>query len=209
MIPRPAPQALLAAVLIALLVAGFFVPATLRAQPESSSAAGPPLPVFDIDPAHAGAMFMVRHFDVSHTQGRFNQIGGTISYDRARPEETRIEISIATASVDTNNVERDTHLRGPDYFNVREYPTMTYRSKSVRQIEGGGLRIVGDLTIKGVTREVEAELTYVGEGETLMRDYRVGADARFTLRRSDFGVGGTKGIGDDVLVIVSLEAIRR
>ena len=109
--------------------------------------------VWTIDTSHSTAEFSVRHMMVSKVKGRFGNVTGTITGDLARPETAVVDVTIDAASIDTDNENRDKHLRSADFFEVETYPTITFKSKTIEKA-GDGLRMTGDLTMHGVTREI-------------------------------------------------------
>jgi polyisoprenoid-binding protein YceI len=166
-----------------------------------------------IDSAHSSANFGVKHLMVSTVHGTFSAVQGTVSYDPANPAAISIKAVIETNTVDTREPDRDKHLKSPDFFDVAKYPTITFVSKRVVPGAAGKISIIGDLTIRGVTKEVMLEV----DGPTAaVKDpwgnNRVGATATTTLNRKDFGVAWNKSLdsggmvlGDDVSVSLELE----
>lgn len=165
---------------------------------------------YEVDPVHSSFLFRVKHLNVSYTYGRFNESSGTFVLDANDPANNSVSIEIKTDSVDTGNAARDKHLRGPDFFNAAEFPTMTFRSTSFKKKDDTRYDVTGDLTIHGVTREVtfEAELTGVGKG--MKGEQRAGWEATIVIKRSDFGMTFMPdGIGDDVTLKISIEGIKK
>ena len=161
-------------VLVAVIAGFVMVPSATAAE-------------YKIDPAHTFVQFEISHLGFSTLAGRFNRMQGTFDWDRASPEESSIEITIETASVDTNWAERDKHLREEDFLHVEKFPTATFKStKYTGDSDSGTLE--GILTLHGVTRPVSLEVAAVGEGDDPWGGYRAGFDATTTLRRSDFGM---------------------
>src|SRR5688500_14650111 len=120
--------------------------------------------VWTIDPAHTDVGFSVKHLMISTVRGRFADVKGTIAFDGTDPTRASVEAEIATASIDTRQEQRDTHLRSPDFFEVETYPVIRFRSRHVERIASDRYRIVGDLTIRDVTREVVLKGTDEGRG---------------------------------------------
>lgn len=142
---------------------------------------------YKIDPAHTFVQFEISHLGFSTMVGRFNEMEGTFNWDRNNPEDSSIDITIETASVDTNWAERDKHLREEDFLHVKQFPTATFKStKYTGNAESGTLE--GMLTLHGVTRPITLQVEAVGEGDDPWGGYRAGFDATTTLRRSDFGI---------------------
>lgn len=142
-----------------------------------------------LDPAHTTIGFSVRHMGLSKVRGRFTSFSGSIDVDPSDLTTARGEVEIDTVSIDTGNADRDAHLRGPDFFDVESHPKMTFVAKSVTRGKAEDTyRVVGDLTIKGVTKEVELELEYAGEGVDPYGNRRVGGSLSGTIKRSDWGL---------------------
>lgn len=181
--------------------------AAAAVAPEPMKAGG-----FKIDPVHSGVVYRIRHVGVSNFWGRFNKVDGMFSFDPANPSSAMFDITIDAASVDSNNKQRDEHLKSPDFFNTKQFPSITFKSKECRK-SGEGFDLVGDMTLLGKTMPVTAKLTHIGEGDRGERmGYRSGVEATFTFKRSDFGMNyGIKGdaLGDEVMVVVALEGQRQ
>ncbi|MEY3141535.1 MAG: hypothetical protein RLY21_28 [Planctomycetota bacterium] len=198
--------------LAALTAAGLGAQATPKAQP-SAQAGGASLSegvTYKIDDVHSSALFRVHHLGAGQFWGRFNAVSGSMSFS-AGGEPTAFDISIATDSVDTAEPKLDGHLKSPDFFNSKEFPTMTFKSASVSKKADGNFELAGDLTMHGVTKSITAALEVTGVADMGM-GARAGVEAVFTVKRSDFGMkyGLEKGtLGDSVRVVVSLEGVRR
>lgn len=167
-----------------------------------------------IDPAHSAAQFSVRHMMVSTVRGHFGKISGTVNFDPAAPEKAEVFAEIDVASIDTRNEKRDAHLRSEDFFFTDKYPTMVFRSKRVER-SGGGLRLIGDLTIRGVTREVAFDVDGPAPPVKDARgNLRTGATATAKIDRTDFGLkwnraleAGGWTVGHEVTITVDVELI--
>jgi len=192
------------ALVLALPFSGSFTrsaSAPIATAPTAAAAA------LKIDGGHSNVLFRIQHFGVSNFYGRFNSVGGEVTWDSAKPEASSISIEIDAASIDTNDKKRDEHIRGVDFLSAKEFPTLTFKSKSVAK-KGDKLEVVGDLTMHGVTKPVTALVTITGEGET-MYGYRAGFETSFDIKRSEFGVSGVPGgVGEDIHVIVAIEAVK-
>src|ERR1035438_525434 len=172
--------------------------------------------VYQIDSAHSRAQFSVRHLMVSNVRGEFTKLSGSLAYDASNPANSSLEARLEVASINTRDEQRDAHLKSPDFFDAEKFPELTFRSKQVAQ-DGDGLRVTGDLTIHGVTREV----TLTVEGPTPeVKDpwggYRIGATAETKIRRKDFGMtfnmaleAGGVVVGDEVKISIEIEAARQ
>lgn len=160
-----------------------------------------------IDPNHSSAQFSVRHLGVSTVRGAFTKVSGSAFYDPADPSKASVDVSIDASSVDTRVEMRDNDLRSPRFLDAQKYPTITFRSKQVKAAGSGKLQITGDLTIKGVTKEVVLDV----DGPTpAIKDpwgnQRIGASATTKINRNDFGVSGLPGIvGDDINITIDTE----
>ncbi len=174
----------------------------------------PPI-TYEIDPTHSSIHFSVRHLMVSNVRGEFTKVSGTVNFDPERPEAATIEAAIDATSISTRDAQRDGHLKSPDFLDTEKYPTITFRSKKVEIVSGGG-KVTGDLTIRGVTREILLDV----EGPTPeIKDpwgkQRIGASATAKLNRKDFGLtwnaaletGGVM-VGDEVKITLDVEVVR-
>ena len=164
---------------------------------------------FAVDPSHTSVVFAVSHLGYSYTYGRFNQVTGDFLFDSANPTTGQFALDIDPASVDTNDEKRDQHLRGADFFNVRQFPTMQFRSTAIRAAENG-LEITGNFTLHGVTKQITIPLRVLGEGKGPYGKDRIGFLSQFSLKRSDFGMTNMAGpIGDEISVLMSFEGIKK
>lgn len=159
---------------------------------------------YKVDPAHTFVTFKIGHLGISTTVGRFNELEGGFSLaDDAKSGSA--EFTIQSASVDTNHEARDKHLRSPDFLDVKQFPTITFKSTSFN-----GEELTGDLTIHGVTKPVTFNVEQIGEGEDPWGGYRAGFEASTTIKRSEFGVSYfIPGVTDETELEVSVEGIRQ
>ena len=141
-----------------------------------------------IDPVHTTVGFSARHMGLSRVRGRFTEFSGSIDVDPSDLTRTRGRAEIGTASVDTGNAERDAHLRGPDFFDADRYPTMAFEVKSIRATGGSDYRVIGDLTIRDTTREVELEYEHSGEGTDPWGNRKIGGTLTGEINRKDWGL---------------------
>ncbi len=177
---------------------------------EPSSAPSLEAKQLEIDPVHSVVLFRIQHLNASWFHGRFNDVGGTIAFDPAAPEKSRIEIRVKADSVDTNAKGRDDHLRGSDFFAAKEFPEITFVSRSVKKHGEHELDVTGDLTLHGVTKPVTTRVVHVGSSETPKFGKRTGFEATFTVKRSDFGMKFMIGmLGDEVRLTVALEGMEK
>jgi polyisoprenoid-binding protein YceI len=169
-----------------------------------------------IDPAHSHVQFAVRHLVVSTVKGRFGDVSGTITLDEQHLAGSSVDVEIDAATVDTREERRDAHLRSADFFDVERFPTITFRSSRVEPGRGAALRIVGDLTIHGVTRQVELEAEQTGRGASPWGAEVIGFAATTKINRRDFGLtwnqaletGGVV-VGDEIKITIDVEATRQ
>lgn len=174
-----------------------------------------PQQVYEIDPTHSSAHFSVRHMMLSNVRGQFTKVSGTIKFDSANTANSSVEATIDAASIDTHDSQRDAHLKSADFLDVEKYPTLTFRSKRIESHSGGG-KVIGDLTIHGVTREIALEVEGpTPENKDPWGKYRIGLSATTKLSRKDFGLtwnttletGGVL-VGDEVKITIDVEAVR-
>ena len=167
---------------------------------------------WQLDPMHSAAQFAVRHLEISTIRGAFTKLSGTVQYDPADPTKSSVDATIDAASVDTRVEMRDNDLRSPKYFDVQKFPALTFKSKRVEPAGTGKLKVTGDLTMHGVTKEVVLD---VDGPSAPIKDPRgnmhMGASATTTINRRDFGVGNipTAMIGEDVAITLDLELVKQ
>ena len=165
---------------------------------------------FAIDPVHSAVLFKVNHLGVSNFYGRFQDVSGTYVLDADNPAASSFDVTINAESIDTHNEKRDQHLKSPDFFNAKQFPVLTMKSKSVKKTGDKTMRVTADLTIHGVTKEVSFDVTQVGAGKDPWGGYRSGFDASFTLKRGDYDIKFMPGaLGEDVTILVSVEGTRQ
>jgi len=164
---------------------------------------------WQIDPNHSAAQFSVRHMGISTVRGAFTKVSGTATYDPADPGKTTLEAAIDASSIDTRVEKRDNDLRSPNYFDVAKYPTLTFKSTKVEAAGPGKLKITGDLTIHGVTKEVVLDVDGPSAAvKDPKGDLHMGASATTKINRKDFGVNGGGGmIGNDVPITIDVELV--
>ena len=166
---------------------------------------------YSIDPAHTSVTFKVEHLGLSWSHGRFNDIAGEFRVDAENPASSRFALTIKTESIDTANKKRDEHLASPDFFNAKQYPTITFKSKAVKAGSAANmLEVTGDLTMHGVTKSVMISVELTGKGEFPPGTQRAGVEASFTVKRSEFDMSKMIGpVGDEVRLIVALEGVKQ
>jgi polyisoprenoid-binding protein YceI len=170
---------------------------------------------WNIDVAHTGINFAVRHMVVSKVRGRFAKFGGTVRIDEEDLTRSSVEVTIEAASLDTGIADRDTHLRSADFFDVEQFPELRFRSKRLESTGEGRYRVVGDLTIHGVTREIALDAEYGGRAADPWGNERLGFVAKAAIDRRDFGLkwnqvveAGSVLVGERVEIEIDLEAVR-
>lgn len=161
---------------------------------------------WQIDPAHTSSQFSVRHLGISTVRGVFQKTTGTVTWDPADPTKTQIDATIDANSVDTRVQMRDNDLRSAHFFDVAKYPTITFKSKHAEVAGAGKLKVTGDLTIHGVTKEVVLDVDGPSAPMTAMGGMRMGAEATTRVNRNDFGVSGAPGaVGNDIQIVIDVE----
>ena len=165
---------------------------------------------FEIDPGHSGVTFMTTHLGVGAFQGRFNDISGSYMLDTADFSKSSIKLEVKAESVDTLDKKRDDHLRGPDFFNTKQFPKIAFESTSVTKNADGTLKIAGKLSFHGVTKDVSFNAKFIGEGKDPWGGYRSGFYGELVVKRSDFGVNFMPGgIGEEVTLRISIEGVKK
>jgi polyisoprenoid-binding protein YceI len=172
---------------------------------------------WQIDPNHSAAQFAVRHLAISTVRGAFTKVSGTVQLDDKDVSKSSVNVTIDAASVDTRVADRDKDLRSDRFFDVEKYPTLTFKSTRVEQVEAGKLKVTGDLTIHGVAKQVVLDV----EGPTApVKDpwgnQRAAANATTKINRQDFGVkwnakmdSGGLVVGDDVAITIDVELVQK
>jgi polyisoprenoid-binding protein YceI len=160
---------------------------------------------YALDAAHTAVTFKISHLGISTTVGRFNDVAGEFTFDKEAPEKAAFSLTIKTESVDTGNKQRDDHLRSPDFFNAKQFPTITFKSKSVKK-SAEGYVVEGDLTLHGVTKAITLVLKGGNGAEFPKGVQRVGFSTESSLHRSEYEMKGLlPAVGDDVSLFISFE----
>ena len=188
-------------ILIISLIATPLLAQTPAAAPEA----------WAVDKTHSNVIFKVRHL-VANVSGSFNDFGADINIDRANPANSSVEFTIQTASIDTANQNRDNHLKSPDFFEVEKYPTISFKSTSVKAKSANSFYVTGNLTMHGVTKQVTLPVEFLGFGKDPRGNDKAGFSIETTLNRKDYGIVWNRNIdeggvllGDDVKVTIDLE----
>jgi len=191
-------QSRITQIVLALALGSLALEATLAAD------------AYSIDTAHSAVMFKITHLGVSTFHGRFFDVSGNYSFDEANPAASSFEATVKADSLDTHNEKRDQHLKSPDFFNTKQFPVITMKSKSVKKTGDKTLAVTADLTLHGVTKEITFDVKQVGAGPGPGGGFRSGFDTQFTIKRSDFDIKFMPGgLGEDVTVTVSIEGVRQ
>jgi len=162
---------------------------------------------YKVDPAHSFVIFRIKHMEVGHVYGRFNEPNGQITIDDSDPAKSSFTLELATQKVDTGIQKRDEHLRSVDFFNAKQFPTIKFVSKEVKKNDKG-YEVTGDLTLHGVTKSVTVNMEQTGQAAMGQRQL-IGFETTVDLKRSDFGMKTMIGpAADDVRLMISLEAAK-
>lgn len=166
-----------------------------------------------IDASHSEVGFKIRHMMVSWTRGSFGKYDGSVTYTPGQPESLAVDVTIQMKSVDTDNKQRDDHLKSPDFFDVAKFPTMTFKSTSAKAGKDGAIELVGDLTLHGITKSVTLDVEPISD---VMKDpwgnTKVGTSATTKINRTDFGLSWNKAletggviVGEEVRITLDIE----
>ena len=173
-----------------------------------------PAGTWSVDPAHSKVGFAVKHMGVSTVRGEFGEVEGTLEIGDDL-STARAYGTVRAGSVDTNQPQRDEHLRSPDFFDAEAHPEISFESTSIEQVDEDAFRIVGDLTLHGVTRELELEAEIVGIGSDHEDNERAGLEITGSLSRGDYGMrfnqvlgGGNVMVSDKVKLALDIEAVK-
>ena len=169
-----------------------------------------------IDSAHSSATFTVRHMMVSNVHGRFGKVEGTVVYDGTNISGVKAEATIDATTITTDNEKRDAHLKSPDFFDAAGFPTITFKSKRAEAVGKGKFKLIGDLTMRGKTKEVVLDVDGPTDPIVAQNAQRIGATATTTVNRQDYGVswsraldGGGVVVSDEVKITIELELIKQ
>lgn len=170
---------------------------------------------WQIDSSHSHINFTARHMMISKVRGSFESFNGTVNFDEANPVNTTVDIVVDLASVNTRDAQRDGHLKSPDFFAVETHPTMHFVSTRVEQIDETNGRLIGNLTIKGVTHEVALDVEYAGVAKSPWGTESAGFSATGTLNRKDWGLNWNQAletggvlVGDKINIEIELELVK-
>jgi polyisoprenoid-binding protein YceI len=168
---------------------------------------------YTIDKAHSEVTFQVRHL-LTKVRGRFSDFEGSIRFDEQHPELSLVNITIQAASIDTNERDRDAHLRSADFFHVEQFPTLTFTSGAITQKSDQEFDVAGNLTIHGVNTPVTFEVTFLGKARDPWGNERIAFEAETKINRKDYGLNWNAAletggflVGDEVKISLSVQAI--
>ena len=171
---------------------------------------------WEIDPVHSEVLFSVKHAMVTTVRGHFNVISGQLHIDDQNPANSWVDAKAEAASVNTRDERRDGHLKSPDFFDVANYPTITFKSSKVEHVGGDNYKVTGDLTLHGVTRQVTFDAEYGGQGHDAYGAHRAGISVKGKINREDYGLtwnaaleaGGVL-VSKDVNIEIDLSAVNQ
>lgn len=166
---------------------------------------------YKIDPVHTSVVFKVSHLGFSTTYGQFVGPEGSFQVDDQKAENSKVDLKIKTDSITTFDQKRDKHLKSPDFFNVKQNPAITFKSKSVKKTGENTYAVAGDLTLNGVTKPLEVTFKRNRTGQDPWGKTRTGGETSFKVKRSDFKMNYMQGenqVGDEVELLISIEGIR-
>lgn len=174
------------------------------------------MPTYQIDPSHSSASFSIKHMMIAKVHGAFEKISGTLNYDASSPQNTSVEVAIDAASINTREAQRDAHLKSADFFDVEKYPVISFKSQSFEK-NGDGFKVVGDLTIHGVTNKVTLDMEAPSdELKDPWGNLKMGVSGTAKIKRKDFGLtwnaaleaGGVL-VGDDVNINLDIQFVKQ
>jgi polyisoprenoid-binding protein YceI len=182
----------------------------------TATAAATPVRTWKIDPSHSAIEFSARHLMITTVKGQFAEFDGTVTFDPAVPATASAQVTIAAASITTRSADRDTHLRSPEFLDVEQFPAISFVSTGVEAVaaDGTSFTVVGDLSIRGVTRPVHLAASFEGQGTDPWGNARVAFLATTTIDRRDFGLvwnaaleGGGVLVSNEIRLTLDVQAI--
>lgn len=171
---------------------------------------------WQIDKTHSSITFSVRHMMISKVRGRFTAFDGTFDINEANPGQSKVAVTIQTSSINTNEAQRDGHLQSPDFFDVAQYPTISFNSTNIQFVNDEHFKVTGDLTIKGVAKTVVLDVDYAGQAKSPWGTTNAGFTATTKINRKDWGLtynqvletGGVL-VGDNINITIELELVKQ
>jgi polyisoprenoid-binding protein YceI len=167
--------------------------------------------MYKVDPVHSSAVFRAHHANAGYVWGRFNDPSGTFVLDEADPTKCTFAGEIKVDNIDTHNDQRDTHLKSPAFFDAQKFPTITFKSTSVKKGDAPNiLQVTGDLTMHGVTKSITVPIELTGKGQFPPGTARAGIEATFAVKLSDYQIVGLPGaVGDEIKIVVAMEGVKQ
>ena len=182
----------------------------------TTATATPARTTWTIDPTHTQVEFAVRHLMISTVRGRFAGVTGTVVADEGDPSTAHVDVTIDVHTIDTREAQRDAHLKSADFFDAEKFPAIRFKSRRVTDVSGDRFKLVGDLTMHGVSREVTLDVTSEGRGRDPWGGERAGYSAVAKVNRSDFGLTwnqvletGGIAVGDEIRIALDLELVKQ
>lgn len=170
---------------------------------------------WQIDSSHSHVNFTARHMMISKVRGSFETFSGTVDFDEENPTNTSVNVAVELGSINTRDEQRDGHLKSPDFFDVENYPTMTFVSTRVEQIDANNGRLYGQLTIKGVSKEVALDVEYAGIAKSPWGTVSAGFSAAGTINRKEWGLNWNQAletggvlVGEKINIEIELELVK-
>lgn len=165
---------------------------------------------YEVDNAHSSSSFRVKHLGVSYVHGMIPDVSGTVTFDPEKPEASSIEITVKVGSLTTFQKDRDKHLSGPDFFNAKQFPVITFKSTSWKKTSDNMYEVTGDFTMLGVTKSVTVNAEHVGMSTNRDGESMTGFEATVTIDRTDFGMNygvseDGSGLGAIIDLTISIE----
>lgn len=187
-------RTLLGALALSLILAAA-LPAALAAE------------TYQVDGVHSSVHFRVRHVSASMFMGRFDDVSGSLTFDAADPSKSSITVEVKADSVDTRVERRDGHIESPDFLNAKQFPVITFKSKSWKKTGDKKYEVTGDFTLRGITKPLTVEVDYIGKSD--MMGPRIGFSTTFTINRRDFEVnyGTDEAVSDQITLIIDIEGV--
>lgn len=180
-------------------------PPTALANNPLAEAAG----TYEIDSVHSHVVFRIKHLGVAYQYGSFNQVEGSLTLS-ADPTKSEVQVDIAADSVFTANKKRDTHLKSPDFFDVKQFPTISFKSTKIEPAGGSTYNVTGNLSLHGVTKSVTIPMELTGTGKDPWGGFRVGFEGKLDIDRTDYGITFMPdGLGNEVNLMLTVEAIKK
>ena len=191
------------------LTLGVLVVAAALVRPAQPARASAPAGSYRVDGTHSSLVFRVSHMNLAPFYGRFNEISGTFEFDPNDASKLAIDVQIKAESIDTNSSRRDGHLKGPDFFNAKEFPTIRFKSSGATKIADKKYKVSGDLSLHGVTKPVTLTVEHTGSGNQRGAEVQ-GFDVTGTIKRSEFEMKYMlNGLGDEIRLMAGIEGAKR